>query len=292
MLQIGKRAASAVGLALALAALPSGRAPQTQELPRYLRDRGTGVSTSMFGTYIQKGELMVYPFFEYSLDNNREYQPAKLGFGLKEDFRGKYRDSREQLFIAYGLTDRLALEFEAAVVKATLEKSPGDPSATPAKISQSGFGDLEGQLRALLLKESDHRPELFGFLEVTAPLQKNKVLIGDRNWDFKPGVGIARGFSWGTMTFRTTMEYNRDNTHFDLGETSLEYLRHLSSAWRVYFGIEGGETGAPDEWDLRTGASWRITDFAFLKFDNTIGISSKATDWAPHIGLLFSPRLH
>lgn len=288
MLQTCKRAVSVLVLVFTFAAVPAAKA---QELPRYQRDRGTGISTSMFGTYIQKGELLVYPFFEHSLDNNREYQPAKLGFGLAEDFRGRYRDSREQLFLAYGLTDRLALEFEAAAIKAALEKSPSDASAMPAKISESGLGDFEGQLRARLMRESDHRPELFGFLEVTAPLQKNKVLIGDRIWDFRPGIGLVRGFSWGTLTTRVTVEYNHDDTHWDLGEFSIEYLKRLSSSWRVYFGIEGGETGAPDEWDLRTGASWRIADFAFLKLDNTIGISSKATDWAPHVGLLFSPRL-
>jgi hypothetical protein len=33
--------------------------------PTYLEDRGTGIPTSMFGTYVRRGELLVYPFFEY-----------------------------------------------------------------------------------------------------------------------------------------------------------------------------------------------------------------------------------
>ncbi|MGE5860715.1 MAG: hypothetical protein ACM34J_09190, partial [Ignavibacteria bacterium] len=40
-----------------------------QELPEYLKDRGPGIPTSMFGTYIKKGELLLYPFFEYYYDN-------------------------------------------------------------------------------------------------------------------------------------------------------------------------------------------------------------------------------
>ena len=47
---------------------------QEKDLPVYLRDRGTGVSTSMFGTYIRQGELLFYPFFEYYLDKNMEYK--------------------------------------------------------------------------------------------------------------------------------------------------------------------------------------------------------------------------
>ncbi len=259
-------------------------------LPAYLQDRGTGIQTSLFGTYINRGQLLIFPFFEYSRDNNREYQPAKLGFGLNEDFRGKYRDSREQFFIAYGLTDRMALEFEGAVVRASLEKSATDSSATPAKIEENGVADLEGQVRFRLLTEGNRKPEIFGFLEITAPFQKDKVLIGERDWDFRPGLGIIKGFSWGTLIFRTDVEYNREAKGLDFGETSVEYLKRLLPAWCVYLGIEGGETGAMDEWGFNSGVSWRINDLVLLKFDNAVGISAKATDWEPRLGVIFSLR--
>ncbi len=262
--------------------------PDSDNLPLYLKDRGTGILTSMFGTYINRGQLLVFPFFEYSLDNNREYQPAKLGFGLNEDFQGKYRDTREQFFMAYGLTDRIALELEGALVRASLEKSPTDTSATPAKIEENGEADLEGQVRFRLMTEGNRKPEIFGFVEITAPLQKKKVLIGEKEWDFRPGIGIIKGFSGGTLIFRTDVEYNREAKGLDLGETSLEYLRRLSLSWKVYLAIEGGETGAPDEWGFNSGVSWRINDLVLLKFDNALGISAKATDWEPRLGVVFS----
>jgi hypothetical protein len=56
----------------------------------------------------------------------------------------------------------------------------------------------------------------------------------------------------------------------------------------VYLGVEGGETGAPDEWIFISGVQWRIADFVLLKLDNALGISSKATDWALQIGGVFS----
>ncbi|MGH2611388.1 MAG: hypothetical protein ACRDHF_20110, partial [Tepidiformaceae bacterium] len=129
-------------VALGAGGLPATAEAQT-ELPVYLRDRGTGLPTSMFGTFIQRGHVLLYPFFEYYHDDDFEYKPAELGYGLDQDFRGKYRASEGLIFVGYGLTDWLAIEFEAAVITATLEKSPSDTSATPAKIEESGLGDVE-----------------------------------------------------------------------------------------------------------------------------------------------------
>jgi hypothetical protein len=62
----------------------------------------------MFGTYIRRGELIVYPFFEYYSDKNLEYAPSEFGFAGDENFRGRYRAQEHLLFMAYGLTDDLA----------------------------------------------------------------------------------------------------------------------------------------------------------------------------------------
>jgi hypothetical protein len=285
-----KRIALFIGAAVAVSAgllEPSAGCGQERE-PSYLRDRGPGIPTSIFGTYVRKGQFLVYPFYEFSLDHNREYQPAQLGFGLNQDFRGKYRDSREQIFIAYGVNDWLAVEFEAAAIQASLEKSPDDPSARPSTISESGISDIEGQLRFRLMREGERRPEIFGYMEITAASQKTNVLIGDPEWDVKPGLGVVKGFSWGTMTVRATLEYNRAARGVDVGEFSVEYLRRLSRSWTLYLGVEGGETGAPDEWELDTGIQWRIADFASVKIVNALGITSKAPDWALQIGCVFS----
>jgi hypothetical protein len=250
------------------------------------QDRGPGVPTSRFGVYIGRGELLVNPFFAYSTDHNREYQPAQLGYGLAQDYRGRFRSSEGLVFVAYGLTDWLAVELEASSIRATLDKAPTDTSATPNRIEESGLGDVEGQVRMRLLREGGHRPEMFGFLEVTIPSQKGKVLIGNPDWDVRPGIGIVRGFAWGTVTTRVTVEYNHDDRLWDLGEFSIEYLKRLSPSWRLNLAFEGGETGAMDEWDLVAGVQWRIRDSFFLKLDNAIGLMSKSTDWAPELGVM------
>ena len=278
---------SCCAVALVAAMTPARGGAQTTS-PDRARDRGTGIPASMFGTYIERGQLLLFPFVAFARDHDREYNPSKLGFGLAEDFRGHYRSTELQLFAAYGLTDRLAVEFEASRIRATFDKSPRDTSALPAHIVETGLTDFEGHLRLRLLPETDGRPEVYGFMEITAPSQRQTILIGDKDWDFRPGLGIVRGFSWGTVTFRTDLEYNRDDRTVDLGETSIEYLRRLSAAWRLNLAIEGGETGAPDEWELVTGVQWRLGKTLLVKADNVVGFFSKATDWSPQIGVMLA----
>ena len=267
---------------------------QTGNLPRFLRDREGGIPSSELGIYIQPRQLMVFPFYEHVRDHNQEYNPSLLGFGRDEDFRGKFRQSSGELLLAYGLSDRLAVEFGISRTRATLEKSQSDTTATPARIEESGLGDVEGQIRMRVTRESSRRPEIFGFLEITAPSQKKTLLIGNFDWDFKPGIGAVRGYSWGTVTFRTTFEYTRDQNpvqqsrHLDIGETSLEYLKRLSPALRLSLAMEGGEGGAPDEWELRSGVLWRTSQALSVKLDNSVGLFSKSPDWTPQVGLLFS----
>jgi len=261
---------------------------QDSALPKYLRDRGTGVPASIFGTYIRRGELLVYPFLAYTRDHNREYNPTEFGFPVNQDFKGKFRSTAEQLFIGYGVTDWLAIEFEAAHTKATLDKSSSDPSGVPTRIEESGFNDFEGQIRVRLMQEGAHRPEVFGWVEMVAKSQSKKLLINEPVWDLKPGLGVGRGFGFGTVTVKIAAEYNREEGHPILGEVTIEYLKRLSPSFQLFLAIEGGEGGAPDEFDLVSGLQVRITDRLFFKFDNAIGLSPKAPDWAPQVGLMLS----
>jgi len=126
-----------------VAGLPRPSEAQDNALPKYLRDRGTGIPSSRFGVYIARGQLLINPFFAYSRDHNREYQPAALGFGLNQDFRGRFRSSEGQIFIGYGVTDWLAVEFEAALIRASLRKAASDPSTAPTEIKESGLSKLK-----------------------------------------------------------------------------------------------------------------------------------------------------
>lgn len=273
---------SVLGLAL-VAITPPAQLGGQETLDR-LRDRGPGVPSSMFGTYIEEGQFLFYPFFEYYLDSDAEYSPDELGYGLDRDYRGEYRASEGLIFLGYGITDRLAVEFEAAVITARLEKSPADPTTMPAVIEESGLGDVEGQLRWRWNRETESRPEFFSYFEAVFPLQKGKQLIGTSDWEFKLGTGMVRGFAFGTMTFRAAVEYDGEEQSVAPGEYAVEYLRKISPEFRLFLAVEGSE----DEVELIPELQWFIRPNVMLKLNSAVGATSKATGWAPEIGLMLA----
>ena len=257
-----------------------------QDLPAYLRDRGTGMRTSMFGSYIERGELLVYPFYEYYKDNDLQYSPSEFGVPGTQDFEGRYRAHEGILFLAYGFSDRFMIEMEAAYLSATFEKDPADPTATPAKLEESGLGDVEGQLRYRLMFENEKRPELFTYFEAVAPHDKTKYLLGTEDWELKLGVGAARGYGFGTMTVRASVEYvTASSTPWDFGEWGVEYLRRVNPDWRVYAGIEGQGV---DEASLILEGQRRLGRIATLKAGTGISLTPNGTDVAPEVGIMFA----
>lgn len=113
----------------------------------FLADRGTGIATSMFGTYVRDGEWLIYPFLEHYRDRNFEYKPTEFGGTREQDYRGRFRAFEGLFMVAHGLTDDLAFEIEAAVIHASFERAVDDPSALPRTFTESELGDVEGQLR-------------------------------------------------------------------------------------------------------------------------------------------------
>ena len=285
MLQKSKNTASALAFIITLGFVPTIQDLKSQELPPYLHDRGTGVPSSMFGTYVPKGRLIVYPYFELYADRNYEYKPGELGYGLQTDYRGRYRASEGLLFLGYGLTSDFLVEFEAAVIGAQLNKSSNDTSAMPSEVEESGLGDVEAQLRWRFLRENESRPEFFTYFETVFPLQKTRRLIGTSDWEFKLGFGAVRGFGWGTMTLRYALDYSRAERKFEAGSYALEYLKRLSPNWRAVALIEGNQF---DEVELITEMQWYINERTYLKFNNGWGLTTNATDFAPEVGLMFS----
>lgn len=264
--------------------LRAGAQEVEEELPVYLRDRGRGVSSSMFGTYIGKGEFFIYPFYEYYYDSDIEYEPVEFGYDLKQEFRGKYEAHEGLIFFGLGLTDRLLLEVEAAVIDAELIKSSDDPSAQPDTLAESGLGDVEAQLRWRWAEESAGAPEVFSFFETVFPLQTDKVLIGTQDWEFKLGAGIIKGFRWGTLTLRTAAAYDGKEQKVEVGEYALEYLKRISKVVRVVSLIEGEE----DELDLINELQLHVSPKVYIKLNMGFGLTSKATDYAPEVGVMFS----
>jgi hypothetical protein len=262
------------------------RAGLAQNLPRYLADRGTGIATSMFGEYIRPGELPVYPFYEYT-SQNLEYKPSELGYRLDQDFRGRFREHEALVFLAYGLSERLAVEVESVLYTAAqLRKDPSDPSAVPAVLRESGFGDTQAEARWRWAHETWSRPAVFSYLEIDFPFQCKRRIIGTQDGEYKLGTGVTKGFSFGTITARTAAEYEQEDKELIFGEYALEYLKKLSPSVRFHTGVEGNQ----DEVERIVEGQYRLGRHAHLKLNTAFGLTPKAPDFAPEIGIMFSCR--
>ena len=271
--------------AATLAALAASAAAADQS--GYLRDRGDGVATSLFGTYIESGQWLLYPFYEYEKTSGYEYQGRELGLSNDAtDYLGRYQLNEALLFVAYGLSRDLALEFETAVHEdATLRRAPGDTtSGMPPRMRESGWGETEANLRWRLMHESDGRPELFTYLNVDIPLQRSRHLIGTADWASEVGVGLVKGFGFGTLTPRIGFAYDGADRKFELGEWAIEYLRRASDHWRWVAALEG----ASDEVSAIGELQWRLGPHAMVKFNSGFGLTRKAPDIAPEIGVIFT----
>jgi hypothetical protein len=239
---------------------------------------------SQFGTYVNKGQVLLYPFYEYYSDDNLEYEPFDFGYGSMQEYRGRYRAHEGLIFIGYGISDKLAVEFEAGVIDAKFNKSPNDTSAVPAEIKESGLSDVEGQIRWRWNFENAGTPEFFSYFETVFPTGEKNSLIGTSAWEFKLGSGLVKGLKWGTVTFRAAVEYDAGEKVFGSGEYALEYLRRVSDRIRLFAMIEGTE----DEVAVIPEIQWHISPRVFLKANVGFGVTSKATDFAPEVGMLFS----
>lgn len=274
----------AIRLALILAAfapLPAS----AQDPPPWLADRGPGVQTSLFGTYVRKGELLVYPFYEYVENTADEYTPSELGAVGQEEFLGNLVEHEYLLFLAYGISDRLAVELEGAVyAEVTLDKDPRDASGVPDRIRESGLGEVEAQLRWRWREETARRPELFSFFEVVFPFQETKLLLGAQDWEAALGLGVIRGTRWGTLAARMSLGYEAAESQVELGEYAVEYLKRTSPRWRWVATVEGED----DEISLIGEAQWFFGRHGFLKLNSGFGLTEKAPDFAPEVGVVFS----
>ena len=259
--------------------------PTRDETPPYLYDRGTGVSTSLFGTYVRKGELLFYPFYEYTRNRDQEYKPSELGFAGEHDQRALNTEREDLIFFSYGISENVALEVESALhTSMTQDKATGDTSAVPSRLRESGFGDTQAELRWRWWKETPSRPEFWSYFEVVFPFQRDRVMIGTQDWEVIQGFGLTRGFRFGTLTGRVSASYTAEDQSVIFGEYAMEYLKRLGSRWRGVLAVEGEQ----DEVAGIVEAQWEIAPRALIKLNNGFGLTSKAPDLAPEVGVVFS----
>ena len=149
-----------------------------------------------------------------------------------------------------------------------------------------GFGDRQGDARWRWARETWSRPEVFSYLEVDFPFQRNRKIVGIQDWDYKLGTGVTKGFSFGTITARAAAEYEQADKELIFGEYALEYLKKLSPSVRFHTGVEGNQ----DEVEWIVEGQYRLGRHAHLKLNTAFGLTPRAPDFAPEIGIMFSFR--
>lgn len=247
-----------------------------------MRDRGgSGIPSSQFATFIEAGDFVFYPYYEFYRDKDAEYKPSEMGYVGDVDYFGRYRAHEGLIFLGYGVSSRLHVELEAAVITAKQERASDDTSNFPAEgVKESGLGDVETQLRYRFREETEKAPEVMGYFETVFPFQRQRRLIGTSSWEFQYGMELARSFSFGTMTLRGSVAWADGSP--EVGEYAVEYIRGVSEHLRLYGAIEGSE----DEVELIGEAQIFFTPAVRLKLNNALGLTKKATGWAPEIGLM------
>src|SRR6266480_3522748 len=69
-------------------AVAQARVPSEDYTSRpYLADRGDGIHTSIFGTYVRKQELLVYLFYEYARNRDAQSKSRSDPTGMPQTFR-------------------------------------------------------------------------------------------------------------------------------------------------------------------------------------------------------------
>jgi len=262
------------------------RAAEPGDLPAYLSDRGDAIPTSLLGTYIHEKEFLFYPFYEYTHTKKFQYSPRDLGFTGEQEFSGKLVEHEALVFLAYAFNDSLAIEFESAVY-GSLEftKAPNDNTSVPNRIRETGLGDTETNILWRPLKETATRPEATFFFTTVYPLQRSEKLLGTQHWELEPGVVLTKGFSFGTLASSLSLAYDTGGHKLDFSGWSLDYLKRLNSKWRVALSLEGVQK---DEVSIIGELQYTLGRNAVLKLNSGFGVTEKAPNFAPEIGVMFN----
>jgi hypothetical protein len=125
---------------------------------------------------------------------------------------------------------------------------------------------------------------MYSYFEVELPFQDKKVLIGAQDFEFAVGSGFIRHYSWGTLNGRMSLAYDGEESKIELGEYAIEYLKRVNDRWRLVATMEGED----DVISLIGEGQLTLRPGVILKLNSGFGLTKKAADIAPEIGVLFT----
>jgi len=93
-----------------------------------------------------------------------------------------------------------------------------------------------------------------------------------------------RPISWGTITLKASGTYSTGEGKLDWGDYGIEYAKKIGDRWRVVLALEGFQA----ELEAVAEIQWQVSRRVTIKLNSGFGLTSKAPDFAPEIGVLFS----
>ena len=269
------------GPALAGAADPA----PAQELPAYLADRGPGISTSQFATYVASRAS------SSSTPSTSTRGPPPSSTTRASSARSAARTSSASSSSTRPCSLSPTASRTASPSSSKGRSTPRPPSrrrpATRATSPPASRNRGWATSRARSAGAGERRrlpgPSFYSFLEIVFPLQENKLLIGTQDWEGALGLGFLRGYCWGTIGGRLAVAWDGEDSRLQLGEYAVEYIKRTSPRWRFLASLEGES----EEVSLIGEAQWSFSLRAFLKLNCGFGLTELSPDVAPEVGILF-----
>ena len=106
--------------------------------------------------------------------------------------------------------------------------------------------------------------------------------LGNQEWVVVPGIGLIKGYAWGTLNGRFSLEYAPEEGLVEAGEYGLEYLKRLSSVWRTVAVVEGSGDAISSAFE----AQWFVAPEVFAKFNIGFGLTPPADDFGYETGIV------
>ena len=97
------------------------------------------------------------------------------------------------------------------------------------------------------------------------------------------GLGHIKSFGQGLLLYRFSIGYEFEESELELAEYAVEYYRDISSYRRYVLAIEGED----DEIGLIGELQWLVGGNAMIKINTGVGLTKKAPDFAPEIGMMW-----
>ena len=221
-----------------------------------------------------KGKSAIQPFFFYNRTRGEFDSDGKYHGGDKE------HQYQEQLFMQYGITDRLEVDGQV-VYQENFVKQDG------VNAHAQGFGDSYLFLRYCTLEEKGWLPHITGLVQLKMPTGKSKHLdpdkmetdlMGTGSWD--PGFGINLTKKLKPFIFHADAVYNLPQGGTTIDDVKTRYANYLNYDFGVEYFLPKGYNLMLEVNNFLQGDQWQdgarvpSSDTRYLTICSGIGWSN------------------